>query len=78
MGTQPYPEGLLRVAVAFAVALVLTPVVRTLTIELDSSVGRAWPFSMRHCLTRDTPGCAGTGAVRTASVIPSSPLRASR
>lgn len=50
--------GLLSVAAAFAVALVLTPVVRSVTIGLDHTLGQAWPFSLAHCHVRATPGCA--------------------
>jgi hypothetical protein len=46
-----------QVGLALAVALIAAPVVRTVTSELNSTVGRAWPFSMAHCSSDATPGC---------------------
>lgn len=76
MKRQPY--ALVQVAVALAVALIVSPVVRTTTIELNNSVGRTWPFSMRHCLTSRTPGCDEGGAGRRPGMTAWSLLRASR
>ncbi len=50
-------EALLSVAAALAVALVLTPLVRSVTVGLDSTLGQAWPFSLTRCHVRATPGC---------------------
>jgi len=42
---------------AFAVALVLSPAVRGVSIELNHSLGRFWPFLHSHCHAGSTPGC---------------------
>jgi len=42
---------------AFAVALVLAPALRGVSIELNHSLGRLWPFLHSHCHAGDTPGC---------------------
>lgn len=47
-----------QVAVALAVALVAAPVVRSVTVELNTTVGRVWPFSMARCHAPTTPGCS--------------------
>ncbi len=46
-----------QVAVALGVALVAAPVVRSVTSELNGTVGRVWPFSLSRCLSLATPGC---------------------
>lgn len=50
---------LMQVALAFAVALMAAPVVRTVTFELNNTVGRAWPFALARCQSAATPGCSG-------------------
>jgi hypothetical protein len=68
------PETLFRVAAALILALVLSPVVRTVTSELNHSLGHAWPFSLSHCHVSATPGCNEDDAARAAV----SPSRLSR
>ncbi len=67
-------ETLFSVVAAFVVALVLSPVVRSFTVELNHSVGQVWPFSMSHCHVASTPGCAGA-EVEARSVAPLSRKR---
>lgn len=62
-------------AVAFAMALLLAPFVRGVTSELNTSLGRVWPFSLNHCISSNTPGC-GTAAVAVAANVRS--MRATR
>ena len=50
----------IQVAVALGLALVVAPIVRTVTSELNGTVGRAWPFSLARCVVLATPGCADT------------------
>jgi hypothetical protein len=57
MDREGAAETLFKVAAALIVALVFAPVVRTVTVELNHSVGRAWPFSLGHCHFAATPGC---------------------
>ena len=66
-----------QVALALGLALVAAPMVRTVTAELDNTVGRAWPFSMTRCSSPATPGCQDVAAW---SVLrpPSSPIRTGR
>lgn len=63
-----FPEGLaasgLQVLLALAIALVLSFPVRSVSIEINHTLGRAWPFSLAHCRTRDTPGCITEGTDR--------------
>ncbi len=54
-----------QAALALGFALIAAPVVRTVTVELDSTVGRAWPFSLARCSSAATPGCS-LGAERSA------------
>ncbi|MGI4955245.1 MAG: hypothetical protein ACRYGM_25845 [Janthinobacterium lividum] len=58
----PARASLLRVAMAFAVALVFAPAVRGVSIELNHSLGRLWPFLHSHCHAGDTPGCEAYAA----------------
>ncbi len=51
-----------QVALALGLALVAAPVVRTVTAELDNTVGRAWPFSLARCSSPGTPGCRDVAA----------------
>lgn len=46
-----------QVAFALGLALVAAPVVRTVTAELDNTMGRAWPFSLARCSSPATPRC---------------------
>ena len=52
---------MVQAAFALGFALVAAPIVRTVTVELDNTVGRAWPFSLAQCSSTVTPGC-GHGA----------------
>jgi len=47
----------IQVAVALGLALVVAPMVRNVTSELNGTVGRAWPFSLARCAVLATPGC---------------------
>jgi len=47
----------IQVAVALGLALVVAPMVRNVTSELNGTVGRAWPFSLARCVSLATPGC---------------------
>lgn len=51
-----------QAALALGLALVAAPVVRTVTAELDNTVGRAWPFSLTRCASPTTPGCRDVAA----------------
>ncbi len=64
METQDPGEAMLRVAAAFLIALMLSPVVRSLTAELDGTLGQSWPFSLTRCHAPETPGCAERWANR--------------
>lgn len=46
-----------QVAVALGLALIAAPVVRGTTVALDSTLGRAWPFSLARCSPPAAPGC---------------------
>lgn len=50
---------LMQVTLAFAFALMAAPVVRTVTYELNNTVGRAWPCALAWCQSAATPGCSG-------------------
>ena len=47
------------VMMALAIALVCSAMVRTVTAELNDTVGQAWPFSLVHCHVASSPGCSG-------------------
>ncbi len=66
------------VAAALAIALAFSPVVRAITIELDGTAGRVWPFSLAHCHVRATPGCGMDAAASDARMVISSRDRAAR
>ena len=40
-----------------AAALVLAPVVRGATLELNHLLGRVWPFSLGRCVSHSARGC---------------------
>ena len=46
-----------QAALAIGFALVMAPVVWSVTDELNNTVGRAWPFSLVRCVSPATPGC---------------------
>jgi len=46
-----------QVAVALGLSLVVAPMVRNVTAELNDTVGRAWPFWLARCAVLATPGC---------------------
>ncbi len=46
-----------RFAAMTVCALFRAAMVRSMTVELNRSVGRVWPFSLVRCATPDTPGC---------------------
>jgi hypothetical protein len=71
-------ETFVRVAAALAIALVFSPMVRTITSELDDSVGRVWPFALNHCHVRATPGCDLDRGGPLAGTPARADLRASR
>jgi hypothetical protein len=66
-----------QVALALGLALVAAPVVRTVTAELDNTVGRAWPFSLTRCAAPATPGCRDM-AVGSVLRPPTGPIRTGR
>lgn len=68
---------LVQAALALGLALIAAPVVRTLTSELDNSVGRAWPFSLARCASPATPGC-GDAAMQAADGRPAWHIRTGR
>ncbi len=55
-----------QVAVALVLALVAAPIVRSVTSELNGTVGRAGPFSLERCASFATPGCQD-GTARSAT-----------
>lgn len=63
-----------QAAFALGFALIAAPVVRTVTVELDSKVGQAWPFSLGRCSSPATPGC-GHEAERSAKGRPGAHIR---
>jgi hypothetical protein len=71
-------ETFVRVAAALAIALVFSPMIRTITSELDNSVGRVWPFTLNHCHVRATPGCDLDTGGPAAATPARADLRASR
>jgi len=50
-------RAVVQVAFALGLALVAAPMVRSVTSELNGTVGRVWPFSLSRCLSLATPGC---------------------
>lgn len=50
---------LVQIAFALLLALIAAPIVRTVTSELNHTMGRVWPFSMARCHSPSTPGCIG-------------------
>ena len=48
---------MIQTAVALTIALAVAPGLRTITAELNNTVGRVWPFSMARCHAPMTPGC---------------------
>ena len=58
MDRNEHGEALVNVAAALAAAMVLAPFARAITVDLDNTLGRAWPFSISRCHVRATPGCA--------------------
>lgn len=46
-----------QMALVLTIAMVAAPVVRTVTVGLDATLGRAWPFSMARCHVPASPGC---------------------
>ncbi len=46
-----------QMALVLAIALVAAPVVRTVTVGLDATLGRVWPFSLARCHAPASPGC---------------------
>jgi hypothetical protein len=64
MDAQEPGQALLRVAAAFVIAVMLSPVVRSVTAGLDGTLGQAWPFSLTRCHVSATPGCDEAGPPR--------------
>lgn len=50
---------LVQIAFALLLALIAAPIVRTVTSELNHTMGRVWPFSIARCHSPTTPGCVG-------------------
>ncbi len=53
-------SALLQAVIMLAAALVLAPVVRGATLEFNHLLGRVWPFSLGHCVSRNARGCDTT------------------
>lgn len=68
---------LAQAALALGIALVMAPVVRSVTGELNNTVGRAWPFSLARCVSPATPGC-DPGMERPAEGRPGTHVRTGR
>ena len=47
-----------HVACALVATVAIAPMVRTVTAELNQTIGRTWPFADAHCRVLATPGCA--------------------
>jgi hypothetical protein len=47
-----------RAIAALLVALAVAPMIRGLTADMTETLGQVWPFTMEHCRTQQTPGCA--------------------
>lgn len=67
----------MQAVLALAMALIAAPVVRSVTAELNGSVGRAWPFSLTRCVPPATPGCDRV-SVRSAAGQPAMHIRTGR
>lgn len=46
-----------QMALVCAIALVAAPVVRTVTLGVNATLGRAWPCSLARCRMLATSGC---------------------
>jgi len=68
---------LVQVAFALGFALIAAPIVRTVTAELDATVGRAWPFSLARCSSPEAPGCRDA-ATRSVESRPATHIRTGR
>ena len=66
-----------QIAVALGLALILAPIIRNLTSDLNGSVGRAWPFSLTRCAAVETPGCVNV-ALRSAGSQRAATIRTGR
>lgn len=66
-----------QVSVALGLALVASPVVRSVTSELNGTVGQVWPFSMARCASLATPGCQDVH-IRSATDQPMTHIRTGR
>ncbi len=49
---------MVRAIAALLVALAIAPMIRGLTADMTETIGHTWPFTMEHCRTQQTPGCA--------------------
>lgn len=66
-----------QTALVLAIALVAAPVVRTVTVGLDATLGRAWPFSLARCHVSASPGCFNR-SLPSATVHPIQHIRTGR
>ncbi len=48
---------LTQIALTVAIALGGASLTRSVTTELNQTVGTVWPFSLAHCYGPATPGC---------------------
>ena len=72
-----YAGPVVQAALALGFALIMAPVVRSVTGELNDTVGRVWPFSLARCVSPATPGC-GPGMDRSAEGRPGAHVRTGR
>ncbi len=49
---------IMRSLVVLGIALAGAPMIRGITADMTESLGRTWPFTMEHCRSQQTPGCA--------------------
>lgn len=67
-------EDVVPLALAVVVSLAAAPIVRTVTVELNNTLGRVWPFSMTRCHSLATPGCVGQ-ILRSARTLQGPPTK---
>ena len=58
------------IATGLAAAMLVAPIVRHVSAELNQSLGTQFPFSLAHCRTPAMPGCDVAGKLRFAAGSP--------
>ena len=55
------------IVVFLLLAMIISPIIRQTTAELNRSLGTTWPFAFAHCRVVTTPGCDRTDPMLPAS-----------